>query len=163
MNRAAVNAEEVPLPAWSESAGRYALKALAALGRDNWDLSILLCGDETIKKLNARYRGRDEATDVLSFALGVEEAGEDGGARYLPGDIVISLDTLKENARYFETGEDEELRRLLIHGILHLDGMDHLTNGEAEPMLVLQENILARLREERILPPAEPPPAGAYK
>jgi probable rRNA maturation factor len=157
MNRAAVTAEEVPLPAWSESAGRYAIKALAALGRDNWDLSILLCGDETIKKLNAQYRGRDEATDVLSFALGVEEAGggeagEGGGPRYLPGDIVISLDTLKENARYFETGEDEELRRLLIHGILHLDGMDHQTNGEAEPMLVLQERILARLGEERILP-----------
>jgi probable rRNA maturation factor len=162
VNRVAVNAGEAPLPAWSESLSRYALKALAALGRDNWDLSVLLCGDETIKKLNAQYRGRDEATDVLSFELGVEEAGEDGGKRYLPGDIVISLDTLRENARYFEISEDEELRRLVIHGILHLDGMDHRTNGDAaaggddEPMIALQENILAGLGEERILPLAGP-------
>jgi probable rRNA maturation factor len=154
MNRVAVSAAETPLPAWSESVSRYALKALAALGRDNWDLSVLLCGNETIQALNARYRGRDEATDVLSFELGAEEADGDGGTRYLPGDIVISLDTLRENARYFAADEDEELRRLLIHGILHLDGMDHRTNDDTEPMIMLQEHVLTRLGEERILPPA---------
>jgi probable rRNA maturation factor len=115
----------------------------------------VLCDDQTIKALNARYRGRDEATDVLSFELGAEETGDDGSARWLPGDIVISLDGLEENARYFKVSEDEELRRLLIHGILHLDGMDHQTNDEAEPMIVLQERILTRLGEERILPQGE--------
>jgi probable rRNA maturation factor len=151
MNRAAVNAEEVPLPAWSDALGGFAVKVLDILKRDNWDLSVLLCGDETIKKLNAQYRNKDEATDVLSFALGVEERSEDGGVRWLPGDIVISLDTLAENARYFETAEDEELRRLVIHGILHLDGMDHQTNGETEHMLQLQEKLLKELANERIL------------
>ena len=160
MNRVAVNAEEVPLPAWSESLGRYAIKALTELGRDNWDLSVLLCGDETIRALNAQYRGRDEATDVLSFELGAEEIAGDGDKRYLPGDIVISLHTLGENARYFAISEDEELRRLVIHGILHLDGMDHQTNGDTEPMIVLQERILTSLAGERIVPVAEPPGGG---
>ncbi|MDR1252992.1 MAG: rRNA maturation RNase YbeY [Treponema sp.] len=160
MNRAAVTVEEIPPPAWSGGVERYALKVIDAIGRDNWDLSILLCGDQTIKALNTQYRGRDEATDVLSFALGAEETGEDGGRRYLPGDIVISLDTLRENARYFQTPVDEELRRLLIHGILHLDGMDHRTNDDTEPMIILQERILTRLEEERILTGAAMPPAA---
>ncbi|MDR2477863.1 MAG: rRNA maturation RNase YbeY [Treponema sp.] len=151
MNRAGVNAEEVPLPAWSEALSRYAIQAIAEIGRDNWDLSILLCGDKTITELNRKYRGRDEATDVLSFEQGTAETGADGGTRWLPGDIVISLDTLRENAARFNIPEDEELRRLLIHGILHLDGMDHQTNSDTEPMIMLQERILAKLGAEHIL------------
>jgi probable rRNA maturation factor len=155
MNRVEVSAEEAPLPAWSESLAAYARKVLAEIGRDNWDLSVLLCGDQTIRRLNAQYRGRDEATDVLSFEL-----GEFSGSRWLPGDIVISLDTLRENARYFHTPEDEELRRLVIHGILHLDGMDHQTNAAGEPMLVAQERILSKFKEERIIRQIATPAPG---
>jgi probable rRNA maturation factor len=155
MNRVDISAEEAPLPPWNEALRAYALKVLAETGRDNWDLSVLLCGDETIRRLNAQYRNKDEATDVLSFELGAEEIDEDGGKRLLPGDIVISLDTLRKNARYFQTSEDEELRRLLIHGILHLGGLDHQTNDETEPRIILQEKILAALEEEHILPLAE--------
>jgi probable rRNA maturation factor len=155
VNRVTVSAEEVPLPAWNVSLRRFALKALECLGRDNWDLSVLLCGDKTIPDLNARYRGKNEATDVLSFSLDEGEAFPAGGRRSsrrrLPGDIVISLDTLRENARRFNINEDEELRRLLIHGILHLDGMDHRGNGEEEPMLQLQEQLLKQLSGECIL------------
>ena len=154
MNRVDVSSVEPPLPAWTGALCDFSLKVLAEIGRDNWDLSVLLCDDKTIAGLNAQYRGKDEATDVLSFALGAEIPGEDGSLRRLPGDIVISLDTLGENAGYFETAEDEELRRLLIHGILHLDGMDHQTNGKEEPMIALQERILAQLAEEHILPPS---------
>jgi probable rRNA maturation factor len=150
MNRVEVNAEEVPLPAWADASGRFALKALEVLGRDGWDLSVLYCGDAFIKTLNARYRDHDEPTDVLSFPLG-ETLTEGEEQRYLPGDIVISLDTLAKNAGYFEIPQDEELRRLLIHGILHLDGMDHASNEQTEPMLMLQEKILANLSGERIL------------
>jgi probable rRNA maturation factor len=150
MNKVEVNAEEVPLPSWAAASGRFALKALDELGRDGWDLSLLYCGDAFIKNLNARYRDRDEATDVLSFPLG-ETLREGEEQRYLPGDIVISLDTLVQNAEYFEIPQDEELRRLLIHGILHLDGMDHVSNEKTEPMLLLQEKILANLAGERII------------
>jgi probable rRNA maturation factor len=160
MNRVDISAEEVPLPAWSEALRAYALKVLDEMGRDNWDLSVMLCGDDAIRRLNVQYRGKNEATDVLSFELGAEETGRDGSRRYLPGDIVISLDTLRENARYFQTPEDEELRRLLIHGILHLDGMEHQTNDDTEPMIIVQEKILAKLEEVRILSQAEPPLAG---
>jgi probable rRNA maturation factor len=163
MNRVAVSAEGLELPSWNGAFERYAVRALDLLGRNNWDLSVLFCDDKTIQALNARYRLRDEATDVLSFELGAEEEAGDG-PRYLPGDIVISLETLRENARSFETSEDEELRRLLIHGILHLDGMDHASNDAGEPMLILQESLLAKLGDEHILPgPAGPErlsPAG---
>jgi probable rRNA maturation factor len=111
----------------------------------------LICGDETIQKLNAQYRSKDEATDVLSFTLG-EFITEGEERRWLPGDIAISLDTLRENAQYFQIDADEELRRLLIHGILHLDGMDHQSNEANEPMIILQENLLKKLKGERILP-----------
>jgi probable rRNA maturation factor len=152
MNRVEISAEEAPVPLWCNSLKHYALKVLDRLGRDKWDLSILLCGDKTISDLNSRYRGKAEATDVLSFNM--NEGGGAGGlshGRIVPGDIVISLDTLKENASRFKTSEDEELRRLLIHGILHLDGMDHQSNKETEPMLRFQEQILTELAQDRIM------------
>ncbi|MDR2718046.1 MAG: rRNA maturation RNase YbeY [Treponema sp.] len=155
MNRVQISAADAPLPEWSKSLQRFALKALDRLGRDKWDLSVLLCGDKTIGGLNARYRGKAEATDVLSFSLNDGDVFPANKrrtqARYTPGDIVISLDTLRENAGRFKISEDEELRRLLIHGILHLDGMDHRTNKKAEPMLQLQESLLAELAGERIV------------
>jgi probable rRNA maturation factor len=151
MNRVEVSAEEVPLPAWSSPACDFAMKVLDEIKRDNWELSVLFCDDKTITALNTQYRNKAEATDILSFNLG--ETMRDGGKSiYLPGDIVISLDTLRENAQYFKTSEDEELRRLLIHGILHLDGMNHETNEKDEPMLALQEEILDRLGNEHIIP-----------
>jgi probable rRNA maturation factor len=131
---------------------RYILKVLAALGKDRWELSLLFCDDACIRGLNARYRERDEATDVLSFALGESLRDEGGEEWFLPGDIVVSLETLAANARYFQVSQDEELRRLLVHGILHLSGMDHSTNEAAEPMLELQEKLLADFARERILP-----------
>jgi len=150
MNKVTVNAEEYPLPSWSGDICSFAAEVLKEIKRDNWELSILLCGDKTITELNAKYRNKNEPTDILSFSLG-ETVQEDGKTVYLPGDIVISLDTMRENAKYFNTGEDEELRRLIIHGILHLDGMDHETNGENEPMLLLQEEILKKLENKRII------------
>jgi probable rRNA maturation factor len=173
MNRVDVNSEEVPLPPWAEQSGRFALKVLDHLGRDGWELSVLYCGDGFIKGLNARYRNRDEATDILSFSQAESSpgpgtglppsppgpdapgtpAGEGGPGKAVPaGDLVISLDSLAKNAEYFKVPRDEELRRLLIHGILHLTGMDHRTNETTEPMLRLQETILINLGGERIIP-----------
>jgi probable rRNA maturation factor len=123
---------------------RYLIALLAHLGKNNWDLSVVFCTDSDIRELNRQFRGKDEATDVLSFPLG-ESVEEDGERRYLPGDIVISLDTLAANAAYFNVDQNEELRRLLIHGVLHLDGMDHAGTSLSEPMLRIQETILASL------------------
>jgi probable rRNA maturation factor len=151
MNRVGISAEEVPLPAWTPEVETYILQVLKKLRRDSWDLSVLFCDNAYIQALNLRYRDKDEPTDVLSFALG-ETVAENGGPRYFPGDIVLSLQTLAENAEYFKVSEDEELRRLLIHGILHLDGMDHESNDAEEPMLRLQEQILMELSSCHIIP-----------
>jgi len=151
MNKIAVNVLETTSPPWIDSMCSFALKVLDEINKDNWELSIMLCGDKTIKALNNQYRNRNEPTDILSFNLGTEI--QDGDRKtYLPGDIVISLETLRENAKYFKIPEDEELRRLIIHGILHLDGMEHETINKDEPMLALQEEILNRLKNEFILP-----------
>jgi len=138
MNRVDINASGAPLPAWKNRAKAYILKVLETLGKTNWELSALFCDNALIRRLNARYRGRDEATDVLSFALAEKRRG-----RFLAGDIIISLPALAENARAFAVSPDEELRRLLVHGILHLDGREHETNEDSEPMLRLQEKIVA--------------------
>jgi len=155
MNNVTITTDGVPLPTWSDSIRSYALKVLDEVKRDNWELSIMFCDDKTITALNGQYRNKNEPTDILSFNLG--ETVKKGKKKvYLPGDIVISLETLRENAQYFQISEDEELRRLIIHGILHLDGMDHgsaiLDTENDEPMLIFQEEILNRLKNENIIP-----------
>ena len=155
MNRVFFHAEEVSLPPYCGEAGGFVKKVLKSLGRKNWEVSVLFCDNRYIKSLNAQYRNKDEPTDVLSFPLGEtvsggKEASSRSGRVFVAGDIVISLDALEENARFFKVSEDEELRRLLIHGILHLAGEDHITNKAEEPMLKLQEEILASLAGERI-------------
>ena len=143
MNQVFLSVEEVPEPPWTEAACSFAKKVLKMLNRKNCEVSLLLCNNRYIKSLNAKYRNMDEATDVLSFPMG-PEAGP------LAGDIVISLDALKENARFFKVSQEEELRRLLVHGILHLFGSDHASNDAGEPMLKLQEEILCALAQDRI-------------
>jgi len=144
MNKVLFRAEEFPMPPHKKDADRFIRKVLNVLSLDNWELSVLFCSNRYVKTLNARYRNKDEATDVLSFPLGETTPG----GQYLAGDIVVSLDAVEENARFFNVSAEEELRRLLVHGILHLAGYDHATNKPGEPMLKTQEEILARLAEK---------------
>ncbi len=154
MNRVALSFElpdGLPLPesldreALASGAEAYALDALARLEKTNWDLSLLFCDDVFIRNLNSDYRGKDEATDVLSFGQGDVYRDEDGDERLLAGDIVISLQALDRNAAEFSVPRGEELRRLLLHGILHLSGLDHEDNDPSRPMLALQESLLLEL------------------
>ena len=143
-------------PPWGKALGGFVRKVLGELGKDNRDISVLLCDDKTITEFNRRYRRKNEATDILSFVRAEGDCFPNPNRRLAAerrhmGDIAVSLDTLRENARRFGICEDEELRRLLIHGILHLDGMDHKTNKKTEPMLRLQEKILSDLKGQRIL------------
>ena len=121
----------------------FLLKVLEKLGKDKWEVSILFTGDAFIQKLNRDYRGKDEPTDVLSFAqVDNKEHFPSKIGRFYAGDIVISMDTLAKNADYFGISVNEELKRLLVHGILHLSGMDHKNNNPDQPMLMEQEKIL---------------------
>lgn len=125
---------------WLENIEPFALEALEKLGKHHWDLSLFFCNNEIIQKLNKQYRNLDESTDVLSFIM-----GETAGERFLPGDIVISLEKIGENAKEFAVSPKEELHRLVIHGILHLSGMDHSSNDSNEEMLLLQEKLLKEM------------------
>jgi len=80
MNAVTVCFADVPPPGWEGRLESFARKVLASLGRDGWELSVLLCGDRTMSELNLRYRGKEGTTDVLSFAQ--DPASGDG----FPGD-----------------------------------------------------------------------------
>jgi|WetSurMetagenome_2_1015567.scaffolds.fasta_scaffold778926_1 probable rRNA maturation factor len=140
-----IAADGVAMPPWRGRLSRFCMAAAGAAGFDGCELSLLLCGDERIAALNGRYRGKDRPTDVLSFPR--EDAGTN---RRVTGDIAVSLPALARNARRFGVTENEELKRLLVHGILHLAGMDH-GRGKGRAMLSLQEELLERLGEERII------------
>ncbi len=159
MIRIEVSTQGIAAPAWLARLKRYARIAMGELGIDGQEISIVLCDDEFIRALNRSYRGKDSATDVLSFEQrqGADGSGDPfaGAGRTrsrvkVAGDVVISLPMVRANAKRFGVDEDEELKRLLVHGILHLQGMDHKTNDESEPMIEIQERILRATRGEPI-------------
>ena len=139
-NNIAITLELIEKQPWMENIESFALAVLDKLEKHNWNLSLFFCNNDTIQKLNSQYRNLDESTDVLSFIMGETQEG-----RFLPGDVVISLEKVIENSGRFGVSPGEELRRLLIHGILHLSGMDHTSNGENEEMLILQDKLLREL------------------
>ena len=149
MNTAWVHVQDVEEPSWIDRLSSFAVTVMDAVGCIDWDLSLVLCSAGYMTTLNHDYRNKEGPTDVLSFGLGeyVEEGKE---RRFLPGDIVICPTVMEDNAREFGVSSDEELRRLVIHGILHLSGMDHDTDDASEPMLVRQEEILQALAKETV-------------
>jgi probable rRNA maturation factor len=102
--------------------GRFLKSAQAAVGLEG-EVEVLLAGDRTLRRLNREYRGKDKATDVLSFPAAEELAGTYGG------DLAISLETAKRQAEEQGHGLRDEVRVLLLHGLLHLSGMDHEVDG----------------------------------
>jgi probable rRNA maturation factor len=117
-------------------AGRY----LAALRRTRADLSILVVTDGVIRGLNRKWRGKDKATDVLSFPL----VDPPGSGPHL-GDVVVSLDTAVRRARSGRRPLDAELERYLAHGLLHLLGHDHERPADAARMAEQEEALVGAL------------------
>jgi probable rRNA maturation factor len=122
-----------------------AKRLLAALGERGSAVSLSLVGDDAIRSLNRDYRGRDRATDVLSFAL--DDAPQEAVERLL-GDVVISVDTARKQAAQYDAPLQREIYRLLIHGLLHLMGHDH--DGVAERRAMQREE--RRLADAIALP-----------
>lgn len=104
--------------------------------------SIIIVDNSYIHKLNKEYRGIDRVTDVISFAL------EDDKSMIIPdgirllGDIYISIDKAKEQAKEYGHSLERELCFLAVHGLYHLLGYDHETKEEAEVMFKKQEEVL---------------------
>ncbi|MFP4618765.1 MAG: rRNA maturation RNase YbeY [Spirochaetaceae bacterium] len=121
-------------------------KVLEDLDIRKGEVSVTLCGDFFIEELNRTYRDRAEPTDVLSFSQN-EGYYMENDAPPIFGDIVISLETVDRQARNLGISPEEELKRVAVHGILHLLGRDHDSNNEEEePMLKQQEKMLTLYR-----------------
>ncbi|MDY5818446.1 MAG: rRNA maturation RNase YbeY [Treponema sp.] len=157
MNRVYVAMQEgIDEPDWFESVEPFVNKVMGELKFDGEEISMLLCNDTYMQELNKTYRNIDSTTDVLSFENDEEYEDEEGKWK-CAGDIVISLDTLPVNAEYFNESRNDELKRLIVHGLLHLNGMDHgeeHIEKDVQPvceMLVLQEKVLEKLKDEKII------------
>ena len=151
-NRVFVMMEEgLNEPEWFSKTEPFLNSVMEKLNFSNEEVSVMFSSDNFIRSLNLQYRNIDSATDVLSFENDLEY--EDGAMWKNVGDIVVSLETLSKNAEYFEVSENLELKRLLIHGILHLNGYDHgeehiEKNKEPEcEMLKIQENLLKEFKD----------------
>jgi probable rRNA maturation factor len=109
---------------------------------------VVLCDDAYIYPLNRDYRGKDKATDVLSFA---QREGEFALANDILGDVIISIETAQRQAQERGHTVEKEIRILLIHGILHLLGYDHIEDDEAEEMEAEERSILELLQQRVML------------
>lgn len=124
------NAEDVKLPTIKKrKTTRWIKKVAATYGRKVGEIGYMFVNDEKILEVNNEYLGHDYYTDVITFDYCEGDI--------LNGDIVISLDTVRTNAEKFGKTYEEELYRVIIHGILHLCGINDKGPGERE---IMEEN-----------------------
>ncbi len=110
--------------------------ALAGEDRRPGELGIVLTGDAPVRELNRRWRGLDRATDVLSFGY------DETPGPLVNGDLIVSMDRVAEQARRFRVTRGRELARLIVHGALHLAGLDHKTAAQRRVMRVREARLL---------------------
>ncbi len=111
------------------------------------ELAIVITDDDEVRRLNAEFLGIDEPTDVLSFPDAGDDFVEPGDAPPLLGDIAISIDTARRQAASLGHSLMDEMNHLLVHGILHLCGYDHVESAEEEArMRAREEHYLGDLR-----------------
>ncbi len=117
------------------------IKAVAAqYGRKVGEIGYLFVNDEKILEVNREYLGHDYYTDIITFDYDEEQT--------INGDLVISLDTVRSNALLFGKDYNEELHRVIIHGILHLCGINDKGPGEREIMEAAENKALALLAQQ---------------
>ena len=110
-------------------------RVAATYGRTVGEVGYLFCDDDKIIEVNREYLGHDYYTDIITFDYCE-------GTR-INGDLVISLDTVRSNAQLFHKPYEEELYRVIIHGILHLCGINDKGPGEREIMEAAENRALA--------------------
>lgn len=114
--------------------------------KKNLDVYVTLTNNENIRKINAEHRNIDKATDVLSFPMfdknEIPNLREDDKTEDILGDIIVSIEKVKEQAEEYGHSFQRELAYLITHGMLHLLGYDHI---------IEEEKVVMRKREEEIL------------
>lgn len=117
------------------------------------EVSVSFVDDEAMAELNGAFRGKEGPTDVLSFECDSLDdgfpAGEGGEGPYELGDVVIAPDVAERQCAQFGNGFAEEMELLLVHGLLHLCGYDHVVETEAEAMEARERELLAAFRAAR--------------
>ena len=134
------NSENVPFPKLRRRDTTAWIRRVAATyGKRVGEVGYLFCDDEKMLQVNREFLQHDYYTDIITFDYCEDDT--------LNGDIVISLDTVRSNAEQLGKDYDDELHRVIIHGILHLCGQNDKGPGEREQMEAAEDRALA-LRSE---------------
>ena len=104
------------------------------------DINFVITNDEVLQSINLKYLNTDTYTDIISFTLS-EESGS------ISGDIYISLERVRDNAIKYKVTAEEEFRRILVHGILHLLGYDDKSKGDKTRMTKMENKYLKAFQE----------------
>lgn len=115
--------------------------ALALEGHRPGEVAVVLADDVKLRDLNKTWRGLDRATDVLSFGY------DDGEGDVVDGDVVVSLERVRDQAKRFRVSAGRELARVVVHGALHLAGLDHRGAAERRRMRAREDRVLRAVRE----------------
>lgn len=107
------------------------------------ELSVVLASDDTVRALNRTWRGKDAPTNVLSFALTEAEEPDVPGVPVALGDVILALETVAAEAARDGKRPDHHLAHLVVHGVLHLTGHDHVDEQDAVAMERIETGVLA--------------------
>ena len=130
--------EDIAMPELDErKIGKWIRAVAADYGFAVGNINYIFCSDERELEVNRQFLGHDYYTDVITFDYST--------AATLNGDIFISLDTVRSNAEMVGTSFDEELRRIIIHGVLHLTGQGDKTPETKAQMTAKEEKALKKL------------------
>lgn len=147
MNEVDIIVELEEAPTETAFLEEFALMVLDRIEVDDWIMGVMITDDNGIREFSRRWRGRDAVTDVLSFVMSEGESPPYvPGTAFNAGDVVISVQRVARQADSRSQMFETELRRVLIHGILHLKGMDHPGDDYSGGMLKLQEQLVAGTR-----------------
>lgn len=113
------------------------------------EIGLMFVDNEQIQEMNRTYRDKDSATDVLSFPMYEADEAIDDEDEILLGDIVISLERAAEQAEEYGHSLEREVMYLLVHGLLHLAGYDHMEDDEKKEMRQREEELLTVIGASR--------------
>ena len=127
-----------------EKVRSYASAAMIEAGHQGAELSILLADDAYVRQLNRRYRGVDRTTNVLAFPQ--QESSKRLPPTWLLGDVVISVEKARRDSEHAGHSLFDEIKKLMVHGIVHLSGYDHRTGSQGRRMRLLEQAIIEHTR-----------------
>ena len=137
--------DKIEIPAdWEEKINKVAAICLKEEQiPEEAEVDLLFVDNEAIREMNLEYRDKDSATDVLSFPMYEADEEIDDEDEILFGDIVISLERAQEQCEEYGHSLEREVMYLLVHGLLHLAGYDHMEEEEKKEMRAQEEKLLA--------------------